>query len=180
MGGYVLYPVVELRGYIILTVVLLFLLTAAVLVLMGRRRRGLETFQWQAVFLGLSKREILWMAMGLSQIVFVAAMIFFFDSVGTVHLAALAILCVVKAVLGLSFTGIIGEVVYGGLTGVALLTGNLLLDYMNETGLDVYIFLIWVLLSLFVLQYSVYYFIKGLERMLWRHERAKQRQKEKK
>ena len=85
------------------------------------------------------------------------------------------LLCGAKGLLTLSPGSIMGEAVFGGLTGTALMAGNLLIDYMKDTGMDIYILLIWALLSLFVIQYSFYFFIKGLERMLQQHERAKRR-----
>lgn len=178
MSNYILYPILELKGYIILSVAVVFALTVMTIIFMGRKKHGMETFGWQGLFLGRSKRELCIMALGISQVTFVFSMVFFFVPVGTVQIVALTVLCMAKGVLGLSITGFIGEIFWGGMTGVALLTSNLLLDYMGETGTDIYIWLIWAFLSLFVLQYSIYFFIKGLERMLQRHERAKQRRKQ--
>jgi len=179
MINYILYPIVELKGYIILLVVLLFLATGLALFLMGKKRQNIAAFGWQALFLGRTKRELLWMCLGLSQMIFVIAMIFFFTTVGKVQLTAWTLLCVVKGIVGLSVSGLIGELFYGGMTVAALMTGNLLIDYMEDTGLDVYIFLVWALLSLFVIQYGLYSFVRGLERMLRQHEWTEQRQKQK-
>ncbi len=180
MSNYILYPIVELKGFIILSVIFLFFCTALVLFFMGRAKAGMEAFRWQALFLGRTRREIIWMSMGISQIAFVVSTVCFFVPMGTVQITALALLCVMKGILGLSLGGFIGELVFGGLTGTALMAGNLLMDYMKETGVDVYILLIWAMLSLFVIQYGIYFFIKGLERMLQQHERAKQRQEQRK
>lgn len=179
MSNYVLYPILELKGYIILTVAALFLLTVSVLVMMGRRKQGLEAFGWQGLFLGRTKRELIGMALGISQVTYVFSMIFFFSPIGAVQLAGLAVLCIAKGAFSLSLTSFVGEVVFGLMTGIGLMAGNLLLDYMSETGIDLYIFAVWALLSLFLLQYSMYYFIKSLERMLRQHERTRQIQKEK-
>lgn len=179
MSNYILYPILELKGYIILTVTALFLLTVAVLIIMGRKKRGIQAFGWQGLLLGRTKRELAGMALGISQITYVFSLIFFFSPVRLVQLAGLAVLCVVKGVLSLSITAFAGEVFFGLMTGIGLMSGNLLLDYMDETGVDLYIFVIWALLSMFLLQYSMYYFIKSLERMLRQHERTRQIQKEK-
>ena len=180
MTNYLLYPIVELKGYIILTVAVLFLLTVIVIYMMGKHKSGLGKFGFQSILFNRTTREILWMSLGLSQVTLVFSIIIFFVPVGTVQITALALLCVGKGLLGLSFTGAVGELVFGGLTGTALMAGNLLMDYMKETGADLYILLIWGLLSLFVMQYVVYFFIKGMERMLRQHERAGQRKKQKK
>ena len=177
MSNYILHLILELKGYIILSVAAVFALTVMTLIFMGRKKQGMEDFGWQGLFFGRSRRELCLMAFGISQVTFVFSMVFFFVPVGTVQIAALAALCVAKGLLGLSASGFLGEVFWGCMTGAALMTGNLLLDYMEETGTDPYIWLIWALLSLFVLQYSIYFFIKGLERMLRRHEKAKERQR---
>lgn len=179
MSNYILYPILELKGYIVITVIFLFLLTLLVLYLMARKKSGMEAFEWQALFLGRTRREIVWIALGISQVTFVLASVFFFVPMGTVQFAALAFLCAAKGILGLSPGSIPGEAVFGGLTAAALMAGNLLIDYMKETGMDLYILLIWAMLCLFVIQYSFYYFIKGLERMLQQHERAKRRKQRK-
>ncbi len=180
MSNYILYPIVELKGFIIFSVIFLFFGTAMVLYFMGRAKAGMEAFRWQALFLGRTRREIIWMCLGISQIALVVSTICFFVPMGIVQITALALLCATKGFLGLSLGGFMGELLFGGLTGTALMAGNLLMDYMKETGVDVYILLIWAMLSLFVIQYGIYFFIKGLERMLQRHERAKKRQEQRK
>lgn len=178
MSNYILYPIVELKWFIVFSVILLFFGTAMVLLFMGRAKAGMEAFRWQALFLGRTRREIVWMCLGISQIAFVISTVCFFVPMGNVQITALALLCVARGILGLSPSGFFGELLFGGLTGTALMAGNLLMDYMNETGVDLYILLIWAMLSLFVIQYGIYFFIKGLERMLQQHERARERQEQ--
>lgn len=175
MSSYILYPVLELQNFIWLMLGLLFLETVLVLFFMGQKKRGIGDFKWQALFFGRSVRELLLMALGASQMCFVIAAALFPESMGTVQIAALAVLCAVRGVLGLSLQGIVSEAVYGLLMGAALMIENLLRDYMQETGVELYIGAIWVLLAVFIVQYSVYYFIRGLERMLQRHEKRQKR-----
>lgn len=177
MSNYILYPVLELKGYIFSTVALLFVLTMAVVFVMGKKGKNLEEFQWHRVFLGRTKTELLYMALGISQICYVFSAVFSFSSIGIVQIAALLILCAVRAALLRSPGGAAGEMFFCGMEGIGLLAGNLLADYMRETGMDTYIFLIWLLLSLFLMQYSLYYFMKSLERMLRRHGRTGKIQK---
>lgn len=175
MINYVLYPIIELRGFIILSVAVLILLTLAVLFLMGKKKTGMNQFGWQGMFLGMKRRETVQIALGISQLLFVLSVIIFSVSMGTVQIAAIAILCVAKGILTFSPAAFGGEVIYGILMGVALMIENLLKDYMRETGVELYIGIIWILLVLFILQYSLYYFIKSLERMLMQHEKAAQK-----
>lgn len=177
MSNYLLYPVLELKGFILFSMGALFFLTVCSLFIMGRKKDGIGNFGWQALFFSLNRREIFRAALGISQVCFVFSIILFKVPMGIVQIAALGVLCLTRGLLELSLTGFAGEILYGLMMGVALFVENLLRDYMEETGTDLYIGLIWGLLCLFVLQYSIYYLIKGLERILRRHERAGKRRK---
>ncbi len=173
MNNYILYPIVELKGFIIFSIVALVMLTFLTLFFMGKKKKGMKDFGWQALFLGRSRRELFLVCLGISQVCLVFSIIFFGESLGTVQITALLVLCILRGILGLSVTGFFGELVYGGLMGAALGIETLLLDYMRETGAELYIGLIWGLLTLFILQYSIYYFVRNLERMLLKHEKQK-------
>lgn len=175
MNNYLLYPVLELKGFILLCVGALFILTFLSLYFMGRKKSGMGDFGWQALFFCMTGRELVWLTLGISQICFVFSIIFFAVPMGLVQITALTLLCVLRGVLELSAVGLAGEILYGLMTGAALFVENLLRDYMAETGVEIYIGLIWGLLCLFVLQYSIYYFIKSLERILLRHEKARKK-----
>ena len=180
MSNYVLYPVLELRHFIRIMTGTLVLMTLFVLFLMGQRKRGIGDFKWQALFLGRTPREMWYMAFGAAQVCFILSVTLFSGSMGTVQIAALGLLCIAKSILGLSVQGFFGELFYGGLMGAALAIENLLRDYMRETGVELYIGTIWALLALFIVQYSIYYFIRGLERMLLRHEMAGRKKRKQK
>lgn len=177
MSNYLLYPVLELKGFILFSLGVLVFLTILSLWIMGRRKYGMRDFGWQALFFCLNGRELWEVALGISQVSFVFSSICFKVPMGIVQIAALAVLCVGKGILDLSLTGAAREALYGLMMGAALMVENLLRDYMDETGAELYIGLIWGLLCLFALQYSIYYFMKCLERILRKHERAGKRRK---
>lgn len=177
LSNYLLYPVLELKGFILFSLGAMVFLTVFCLILMGRKKYGMEDFGWQASLFCLNNREIFGVVLGISQVLFVFSSIFFRMPMGLVQVTALGFLCIAKGILQLSLTGLASELIYGLMMGMALLVENLLRDYMEETGAELYIGLIWGLLSLFVLQYSIYYLIKSVERILRKHERAGKRQK---
>lgn len=177
MRSYILYPVLELQDFIRLMTGALVLMTLFVLLLMGRKKRGIKDFKWEALFLGRTVREMWYMAFGIAQVCFVISTALFSGSVGMVQITALVFLGIARSILGLSIQGFFGELVYGVLMGAALAIENLLRDYMRETGVELYIGAIWVLLALFIIQYSAYYFIRGLERMLQRHELVRRKKR---
>lgn len=166
----ILYPILELKEFIIISVAVLAVLSVIVFAAMGRGERRLDRFGWQMLFAGLNKRELLYVAFGISQICLIVSLPVSDSSIGVVQAAALAAICILKGICGLSLAGFFGEVLYAVLMGAALSIGDLLRDYMRETGIEFYIGTIWILLVLFVMQYSIYYFLKGLERMLRKHE----------
>ena len=53
----------------------------------------------------------------------------------------------------------------------AMTAGNLLRDFMTDTGFSVYMMAVYVLLLIFEIQYAVYHLVKGLERMTAKDER---------
>lgn len=180
MSSYVLYSVLELQDFIRMMTGALVMMTLLVLFLMGQKKRGMKDLRRLALFLGRTRREMWYMALGVAQVCFVLSVALFSGSVGMVQIAALTLLCIARSILGLSFQGFVGELVYGVLMGAALAIENLLRDYMRETGVELYIGAIWVLLALFIVQYSIYYFIRGLERMLRKHEMAKRKKRSQK
>ena len=177
MSNYLLYPVLELKGFILFSMGTLVFLTVCSLFIMGRKKDGIGDFGWQALLFGLNRRDIFRVALGISQVCFVFSSIVFKVPMGIVQIAALAVLCLVRGLLELSLAGFAGEILYGLMMGTALFVENLLRDYMEETGAELYIGLIWGLLCLFVLQYGIYYLMKGLERILRGHERVGKRRK---
>lgn len=179
MSNYFLYPVLELQNFIILSLGVLFLCTLVSFYFMGKRKKGLKDFGMQALFLGLNKREILLIALHLTQICFVFSVALFRPPAEAVQIAVFGIFCILRGLLEFSLVGIGRELVYGAMMGTALAVGSLLRDYMEETGVEFYMAFIWALLCLFILQYSVYYFLKSLERMLQRHEKSREKQKQK-
>lgn len=177
MSNYFLYPVLELQSFILLGVGSLFLSALFCFYFMGKKKKGIREFAPQAVFFVLSGREQFLFTLHISQICFVAAAVFFRAPAQIIQIAALGIFCAARGLLELTPGSLIREAVYGAMMGTALAVCSLLRDYMRETGVEIYIALIWGLLCLFILQYSVYYFLKSLERMLQRHEKADRRRK---
>ena len=52
----------------------------------------------------------------------------------------------------------------------AMTAGNLLRDFMTDTGLSIYMLIVYILLIIFEIQYAIYHMIKGLERMTAKNE----------
>lgn len=173
MINYILQPILELKGFIVTAVAAAVLLAAAVLFMLERRKSGLGAFGIQALFLNRKPLELCFLSLGFLELVFVASMILFPASMGREQLVLLACLCVLRGIAGLSAAELAAEAVYGVLAGAALTAASLLHDYMADTGTDWYVNTVRILLLAFLVQYSLYHLIKGVERMLRRNEKAR-------
>lgn len=166
----ILYAVLELKLFLLMTMGAAALLGVFVFFVMGRKRQKLNRYGIQMLVFGLTHRELCCLALNISQICLMLSLLIAGSAFGVVQAAALLCVCVMKGVLGLSVAGAFGDVVYTAFMGAALSVAALLRDYIRETGMDFYIGAIWILLGLFILQYSIYYFLKETERMLYKHE----------
>lgn len=173
IANYLLYPVVELKGFILLSVAAMALLTVYSFALLERKKKGLGSFGIQGLFLGRDWLELCGISLGILEVVYVLAMIVFPTPMRQAQLGLLAFLCLARGLAAASPAALLSELIYGVMEGAALMAGSLLLDYMDETGFDWYIMTVRVLLCAFLIQYSIYHFIKGVERMLRRDERER-------
>ena len=125
------------------------------------------------LFVGRTPLLLFFLSLGVLELVYVAAMIAYPVSMGRGQLILLAALSVLRAAAGRSAAELAAEAAYGILAAAALTAGSLLHDYMADTGIDWYVMAVRILLLAFLVQYSLYHLIKGVERMLRRNERAR-------
>ncbi len=173
MINYLLYIITELKGYIILSLITLMILAAFTLLLFARKKRGMADFKMQSIFLFLGKREAFYLTLGISEVIYIISTILMGTNMNQIQLIALAVLVIGRIVFVPKITMIINELICGGLSAFSLITGNLLMDYLSETGFDFYIFTIWLLLSIFVIAYAVYHLISTTGRMAQVHEQSR-------
>lgn len=174
MINYILQNVLELRGFILINVAAILLLTVAALVMLGRKRRGLRSFGVpEALLMSCSQWDLCFLALGGLELGFVFSLVLFPQPLGQEQVVLLAALCLLRGALGWKSGAVPAELLYGVMAAAALTAGGLLHDFMSETGFDWYIMVIRILLSGFIIQYSLYHFIKSVERMLRRNEKTR-------
>lgn len=61
--------------------------------------------------------------------------------------------------------GLVEQIVFTVMALAALTAGNLLRDFMADTGFSFYMLTVYILLLVFEIQYALYHLVKGLERM---------------
>lgn len=164
-----LSTILQLRGFIFLMLAVILCCFIAVMILMGLKKKGLKDFKLQALFLGRSVREILLICVTISRAVLVLSVPIFTHTADTAHYISVVFLCLLHIGLSFSVSSVISEVLCGALSVGALMTGSLLFDYMTDTGFDIYIFLIWLMLMVFVFAFNVYDSIRSIDRMLSSH-----------
>lgn len=167
----ILQSVLELQGFIILSAAMAVLSAFGILFWLEREKSGMGAFGIQALFLKRTPFELAFLALGLLELVFAASGILWPSRMGREQLVLLAMLCLFRSITGLSLEGLAAEAAYGVLTAGALTAGSMLHAYMAETGFDAYVMCARILLSVFLVQYSLYHLIKGVERMLRRNEK---------
>ena len=164
MWGKFLYYILQFQGLIFLTMVSLIVLTLAVLLLMkdfswNRRRRLLL----MTLFFNMPVPYMVYLAANYIQLMFVWSALLFSTHMELSHLIFLVILGLIQAVsigqIGEGIRSFIGSI----LLYVAFLIVDLLKSYIFDMRFDWRIAFVCCLLSVFLLLYSVYFFINSIK-----------------
>lgn len=163
----ILTGILSVRFYILGSLALSLLL----LVIGFRRKKELALWGWRAVLFNLSRERCLLLSVLLSQTVFVVA-----GALGNMRVSPFtgfffAVLTLLACVLERRAAGILEQAVFTAMALLAMTAGNLLRDFMADTGCGWYMLTVYVLLLIFEIQYALYHLVKGLERMTAKHGR---------
>ena len=168
----ILAGILSVKYYILGTMLLGLLLSLLLLTLGARRKKGLAVYGWQALFFNLSVKDCLLLSLLLSQLVFAAG-----GALGNLKVTPLtgtlfAVLALAACVLERKLAGAVEQLVFTVMALAAMTAGNLLRDFMADTGLSLYMAIVYALLLVFEVQYALYHLVKGLERMTAGNERS--------
>ena len=171
MWGKFLYYILQFQGLIVLTLVSLIVLTLAVLLLMkdfswNRRRRLMV----MTLFFNMPVQYMVYLAANYIQLMFVWSTLLFSVHMELSHLIFLILLGLIQAVsiaqIGEGIRSFIGSV----LLYAAFLIVDLLKSYIFDMRFDWRIAFVCCLLSVFLLLYSVYFFINSIRCLAARDE----------
>lgn len=171
MWGKFLYYILQFQGLIVLTLVSLVVLTLAVLLLMkdfswNRRRRLMV----MTLFFNMPVPYMVYLAANYIQLMFVWSTLIFSVHMELSHLIFLILLGLIQAVsiaqIGEGIRSFIGSV----LLYAAFLIVDLLKSYIFDMRFDWRIAFVCCLLSVFLLLYSVYFFINSIKCLASRDE----------
>lgn len=169
MWGNIVYGLVSMQYIIGAAAILCVVLTFAEIFVFSANRKGLGHYGWQAALLGLNYRNTFLLASVALQVLFVSVgiisgLIIIPATLGA-FLGLTAVVCILE--IACKRMGALPEhILYATMAAAALIAGRLLRDFMADTGFNLYMFIVEVLLCLFVVQYSVYHGVKCVERMM--------------
>lgn len=167
----ILAGILSIKFYILGSLAAGLGLSLLILTLGSRRKKGLTRYGWQALFFGQSGKDSFLLSLLISQLVFAVAGALGNLKVTPVTGAAFAALALLACILERKAAGTAEQIVFTVMCLAALTAGNLLRDFMADTGFSIYMLAVYVLLLLFEIQYAFYHLVKGLERMTAGNER---------
>ncbi|GHU66502.1 hypothetical protein AGMMS49983_16260 [Clostridia bacterium] len=118
------------------------------------------------LFMGMNVREMLWLSVGAVRILFVICVSVFTLRLGVGYLAFYAALFLLSAFTFFGFPRILIELINTVAVYVSLTALGILIGYFRDVNNEPMIFVIYVLLSLFTVLYSVYFYLKSVSDMV--------------
>ena len=113
-------------------------------------------------FMGLNVREMLWMSAGAVRILFIICVCVFTLRLGIAHMAFYVALVMLSIITFFGFPRLLIDLVNAVAVYASLMALNILIGYYRDVNNEPMILLIYILLSLFTVLYSVYFYMKGI------------------
>ncbi|MGN8801263.1 hypothetical protein ACTNCH_09875 [Candidatus Merdisoma sp. HCP28S3_D10] len=166
----VLAGILSIKYYIVGSVLAALAMSVLILTIGSRRKKGLAVYGWQALFFNLSLMDCMLLTALISQMIFVVTGALGNTRITPVTGGAFAVLAAAACALERKAAGLVEQAVFTVMALAAMTAGNLLRDFMADTGFSLYMMAVYVLLLIFEIQYALYHLVKGLERMTADHE----------
>ena len=117
-------------------------------------------------FMGLNVREMLWMSAGVVRILFVICVCTFTLRLGIAHMAFYIALVMLSIITFFGFPRVLIDLVNASAVYVSLMAMNILIGYYRDINNEPMILLIYILLSVFTVLYSVYFYMRGISDLI--------------
>ena len=114
------------------------------------------------IFMGLNVREMLWLSAGAVRIIFVLCACVFTMRLGVAQMAFFVALLMLSVITYFVLPRVLIEVVNSVAVYAALVALNILIGYFRDINNNPMILVIYVLLSAFIVLYSVYFYMRGI------------------
>lgn len=115
-----------------------------------------------AFFMGMKTKEILWTGFAWTQFVFVLSSVILGGEMNLVYLTFLLLLVPARFALYQDLKRLPVDLVNAVLLYLALLVGSVMRDYLKTIRFDALILLVLILLTLSVVHYTIYNFVKDM------------------
>ena len=112
--------------------------------------------------MGMKNREILWTGFAWTQMVFILSCVILGGEMNLVYLVFLLLLVPARFLLYQDIRRLPVDLVNAVLLYLALLVGSVMRDYLKTIRFDSLILLVLILLTLSVLHYTIYNFVKDM------------------
>lgn len=132
------------------------------------------------IFMGLQNNEILSMGILTIKYIFIIWCVTGTTEQNYVYLLVMVILGILYNLLNNRFVNLLFDILNIGVIYVALTCKNLFFNYLNEVMFEWYVLLFGILVSLFVVLYVSYFFIKDLDYILKGNKHVKKKLENKK
>ena len=114
------------------------------------------------IFMGMNIREILWLSVGAIRILFVAVVCIFTLQLGIAHLAFFVALFLLSAFTYPKLSRLFIELINSVGIYAILIALGILIGYFKDINNNPMIVVVYVLLSIFAVLYSIYFYLKGI------------------
>lgn len=115
-----------------------------------------------AFFIGMTARDILWVTVSFTWLVFVVSMAVLGGDVNMVQLFFLLLLVLMRLMLKKDIRSLPSDAVNAVLLYLALLIGTIMREYLQTIRFDWMILLVYIFLILSVIHYVLYNFLKDM------------------
>lgn len=126
-----------------------------------------RSLRFVGIFVGMNVREMLWFSVGMVRILFIITVCIFAPRLTVAHLAYFVALFLLSAFTFPKISRILLELISTAGIYVVLIVLGILLGYYNDINSDPLIIAIYVLLSLFAVFYSIYFFMRGISDLIF-------------
>lgn len=164
--SYLIYQTAKLKEFIVASGIAGVIIMTGFLLMAVRPKRGMRQYGWQALFFSMGIRDIGYMAVITLQFLFAFSSVAGQVSIDRIHVVLAAALCILRILLKPGMVGIFTDMGSTALILIMLLADNLLAGFLKQTVRDWGIRGMHMLLCIFIVEFAMYYFFRGLWQLL--------------
>ena len=134
----------------------------------------LRNFKWNpnkirvfGLFFQLQRRERVLIGLLLSKYIFIVSNLVFCVNLEWIHFIALELFVIWYNAVKMSPLGLVADTAVAGITFGGMLTANVLYQYLQQVIFDREVLVIMLCLGLFILLYSTYSMVLGIEKIMF-------------